>query len=115
MRSKIFETINFSKLRSKKRYENDIKYEKQIEALKKLKDEEKNNYENQIKNIKKELIAYKMKNAKQQLLINATNDKIKNLTNINGKGIKDNMNHQNYYYIILIISLICYILFKNSK
>ena len=43
-----------------------INYEKQLEALKKLKDDEKNDYEDQIKKLKMEIALLKLKNLKQQ-------------------------------------------------
>ena len=45
---------------------NKVNYEKQLEALKKLKDDEKNDYEEQIKKLKLELTVAKLKNIRQQ-------------------------------------------------
>ena len=59
-------------------------YEKQIEALKKLKNDEKNDYEEQIKKLKMEMAIFKMRNIKQQnkndQLLNNYRNAIKLLT-----------------------------------
>ena len=106
MQSKI--SVSMLKLRNESKKSADkLNYDKQINALKKLKEEEKEIYENEIKKIKSELVLMKMKNMKQQALINATNDKIKNLNlKKNDSNINEN-NAQNYYgYIILVLALI---------
>ena len=87
MKNKLSNTM--TKLRSANNNKEKENYEKQINALKKLREEEKNNYESQIKKIKMELVVIKMKNAKQQNTINSMNEKIKNL------NLKDNKNKEN--------------------
>ena len=82
-------------------------YEKQIVALKKLKEEEKNYYENQIKNIKMELMLTKMKNSKQQML-NDVNSKING--NMNLKGIK-NKEKENSSFEENFLFISCFTLF----
>ena len=107
MQSKIFQ--NMIKLKDENKALDKINYEKQIEALKKLLEEEKENYEGQIKKIKMDLVLLKMKNTKQQILINTTNEKIKslNLRNFDEKEIQKNNNNQNYIsYLILSFAFI---------
>ena len=107
MQSKIFQ--NMIKLKNENKALDKISYEKQIDALKKLKEEEKENYEGQIKKIKMDLVLLKMKNTKQQILINTTNEKIKslNLRNFDEKEIQQNNNNQNYIsYLILSFAFI---------
>ena len=107
MQSKIFQ--NMIKLKDENKALDKISYEKQIDALKKLKEEEKENYEGQIKKIKMDLVLLKMKNTKQQILINTTNEKIKslNLRNFDEKEIQQNNNNQNYIsYLILSFAFI---------
>ena len=83
-----------------------IKYEKQIEALKKLKNDEKNDYEEQINKLKKELNQTKLQKIEQQnkndSLLNNYKNTIKLITN---------QYLRNYYMhiigaIILIIAII---------
>ena len=107
MQSKIFQSM--IKLKDENKALDKINYEKQIEALKKLLEEEKENYEGQIKKIKMDLVLLKMKNTKQQILINTTNEKIKslNLRNFDEKEIQQNNNNQNYIsYLILSFAFI---------
>ena len=81
-------------------------YEKQIEALKKLKQEEKNYYENQIKNITMELMFEKWKNTKQKTLNNSVG---KNNGNMKTNYIKNNVEEnkssieQNFLFIFSIV------------
>ena len=106
MQSKI--SVSMLKLRNESKKSADkLNYDKQINALKKLKEEEKEIYENEIKKIKSELVLMKMKNMKQQALINATNDKIKNLNlKKNDSNINENITQNYYGYIILVLALI---------
>ena len=107
MQSKIFQ--NMIKLKDENKALDKINYEKQIEALKKLLEEEKENYEGQNKKLKTDLVVLKMKNTKQQILINTTNEKIKslNLRNFGEKEIQQNNNNQNYIsYLILSFAFI---------
>ena len=91
MKKKLSESV--TKLRSINNNKEKDNYEKQIKALKKLKEEEKENYEERIKKIKKELVVMKIKSAKKQALINNANEKIKNLNIINNKEKESNQNN----------------------
>ena len=103
-----------AKLRGAKRNVDKINYEKQMNALKQLKEEEKKNYESQIKKLRMEIAIMKMKNAKQKALINNTNEKIKNL------GLKnDNINEinqeQNYFVYAALILFLFILFFLDTK
>ena len=105
---------NVAKLRGAKRNMDKINYEKQMNALKQLKEEEKKNYESQIKKLRMEIAIMKMKNAKQKALINNTNEKIKNL------GLKnDNINEinqeQNYFVYAALILFLFILFFLDTK
>ena len=105
---------NVAKLRGAKRNVDKINYEKQMNALKQLKEEEKKNYESQIKKLRMEIAIMKMKNAKQKALINNTNEKIKNL------GLKnDNVNEinqeQNYFVYAALILFLFILFFLDTK
>ena len=105
---------NVAKLRGAKRNVDKINYEKQMNALKQLKEEEKKNYESQIKKLRMEIAIMKMKNAKQKALINNTNEKIKNL------GLKnDNVNEinqeQNYFVYAALILFLFILFFLDAK
>ena len=105
---------NVAKLRGAKRNMDKINYEKQMNALKQLKEEEKKNYESQIKKLRMEIAIMKMKNAKQKALINNTNEKIKNL------GLKnDNVNEinqeQNYFVYAALILFLFILFFLDTK
>lgn len=105
---------NVAKLRGAKRNVDKINYEKQMNALKQLKEEEKKNYESQIKKLRMEIAIMKMKNAKQKALINNTNEKIKNL------GLKnDNINEinqeQNYFVYAALILFLFILFFLDTK
>ena len=107
-------TENAAKLRGAKRDMDKINYEKQINALKQLKEEEKKNYESQMKKLRMEIAIMKMKNAKQKALINNTNEKIKNL------GLKnDNINEinqeQNYFVYAALILFLFILFFLDTK
>ena len=103
-----------TKLRSINNNKEKDNYEKQIKALKKLKEEEKENYEERIKKIKKELVVMKIKSAKKQALINNANEKIKNLNIINNKEKESNQNNNYTGYIILIMALIIFFLIDKK-
>ena len=79
-----------------------IKYEKQIKALKKLKDDEKNDYEEQIKKLKKELNQLKLLKMEQQ----NKNDSLLNNYKNNIKLINNQYIKLYYMYIIGAIILI---------
>ena len=103
-----------TKLRSINNNKEKDNYEKQIKALKKLKEEEKENYEERIKKIKKELVVMKIKSAKKQALINNANEKIKNLNIINNKEKESNQNNNYTGYIILLMALIIFFLIDKK-
>ena len=79
-----------------------IYYEKQLEALKKLKDDEKNDYEEQIKKLRSELNLVKLKNLKQQ----SENDSLLNNYKNTIKLISKQYIKNYYMYIICAIVLI---------
>ena len=79
-----------------------IYYEKQLEALKKLKDDEKNDYEEQIKKLRSELNLVKLKNLKQQ----SENDSLLNNYKNTIKLISKQYIKNYYMYIICAIFLI---------
>ena len=112
MKKKLSESV--TKLRSINNNKEKDNYEKQIKALKKLKEEEKENYEERIKKIKKELVVMKIKSAKKQALINNANEKIKNLNIINNKEKESNQNNNYTGYIILIMALIIFFLIDKK-
>ena len=112
------------KLRSVNKDLDKNNYEKQINAIKKLKEEEKENYENQIKKMRMELTILKMKNKSQEQIIKNTKEKIKNLSlknnheNINANKInqeKEQNLSQNYFvYAVLVFALIV-LFFLDTK
>ena len=112
MKKKLSESV--TKLRSINNNKEKDNYEKQIKALKKLKEEEKENYEERIKKIKKELVVMKIKSAKKQALINNANEKIKNLNIINNKEKESNQNNNYTGYIILLMALIIFFLIDKK-
>ena len=79
-----------------------IYYEKQLEALKKLKDDEKNDYEEQIKKLRLELNLVKLKNLKQQSKNDSLLNNYKNTIKLISKQYIKNY----YMYIICAIVLI---------
>ena len=79
-----------------------IYYEKQLEALKKLKDDEKNDYEEQIKKLRLELSLVKLKNLKQQSKNDSLLNNYKNTIKLISKQYIKNY----YMYIICAIVLI---------
>ena len=104
IKNKLTESIKV-KLRSDNIKEK-ANYEKQIEALKKLKQEEKNYYENQIKNITMELMFVKLKNTKQKTVNNIVgkingNMKINYFKN-NEEENKSSI-EQNFLFILSIV------------
>ena len=102
-------TENVAKLRGANRNIDKINCENKINALKKLKEEEKNNYENEIKKLRMEITRMKIKNATQQMLINSNNEKIKNL-NLKS-GINQEINQEQNYFVYAILILALFVLF----
>ena len=103
-----------AKLRGAKRNVDKINYEKQMNALKQLKEEEKKNYESQIKKLRMEIAIMKMKNAKQKTLINKTNEKIKNLGLKNG-NVNEINQEQNYFVYAALILFLFILFFLDTK
>jgi len=107
-------TENAAKLRGAKRDMDKINYEKQINALKQLKEEEKKNYESQIKKLRMEIAIMKMKNAKQKALINNTNEKIKKL-GLKNNNINEINQEQNYFVYAALILFLFILFFLDTK
>ena len=104
-KTQLINAIKSLKKKSVLKTENDkINYEKQIEALKKLKEEEKNDYEQQLKKLKLEIALIKLQNMKHHL----KKDKILN----NYKNIVKTASNQyiRKYGIFLICAIIILIL-----
>ena len=80
-----------------------INYEKQIEALKKLKEEEKNDYEEQIKKLKLEMALIKLQNMKHQ----RKNDEIlNNYKNMVKMASNQSIKKYGFFFICALIILI---------
>ena len=103
-KTQLINAIKSLKKKSVLKSENDkINYEKQIEALKKLKEEEKNDYEQQLKKLKLEIALIKLQNMKHHL----KKDKIlNNYKNIVKTASNQYIRKYGIFFICAIIILI---------